>query len=114
MKIKYHIIASVITVALAVPFILFAARTWADPGMHDDDIGDFIFGKMGAPLGDLSLKYYAAHYGYLSVEDNRWAIPLWSSIFLFQWLIWANLIVYFAGAVKRRASTMKAQHAAPR
>ncbi len=90
---RSHLVATLIAALLAVPFILIGANSWNCGGMYEDVIGDLVFGMLGAPLTSTTLNYYVHHVGFLTRQDNVWAVPLWGALLICQWIVWANLLV---------------------
>ena len=67
---------------------------------------DPLFHYIGGPL--THIVYVFTSDGLLETSDNWWALPLVDSLFVAQWIIWAQLIVLIARLLKRiRIATPK-------
>jgi len=93
-------------IAMALPFILLESFMWLtapslDPVGRMEVYGcsDPMYHYLGGPL--THIVYVFTTDGLLQTSDNWWALPLVDSLFVAQWIIWAQLIVIVARVVKR-------------
>ena len=89
--------ASLIASFCAVPFIGIAATYWHLENQkgfmgYGYWLGDQIF-NLGAPM-TLLFDFYIRKTGPLKPGDDWWATPVMCFLFVFQWIIWAQLIVW--------------------
>ena len=98
--------ASIIAFLCALPFIGIAASYWhlesrnAFMG-YGYWLGDQIF-NLGAPL-TLLMDVYVHRAGPLKPADDRWAIPVMCILFVVQWIIWAQLILWIKQRLSRQS-----------
>ncbi len=86
-------------VLLSAPVILLASFIELVATLSTDkvakiesyEIGDSLYLSLGYPLTWIVNIF--SNGGGLKDRDNWWAIPLFNILFLFQWIIWAQLIV---------------------
>lgn len=100
--------ASLIATLAALPFVLLATDMWfrgnVDPfAYYVFYLRDHIY-MMGAPL-TLLLPLYAHNVRSLEPQDTWWGALVTGLLFILQWVIWAQLIVW----IKQRF----AKHAPP-
>ena len=95
---KLSRLATRLAVILSLPFVgvglMFELlATFASvPGAKADgyELGDGIYFFLGYPLTRLLFIFIGQHS--LQDNDNWWAVPLLSALFITQWIIWAQLI----------------------
>ena len=97
--------ASLIALFCAVPFIVVATTFWHLENQkgfmgYGYWVGDKIF-HLGAPL-TLLMDFYVHHTGPLKPSDDCWATPAMCILFIIQWIIWAQLIVWIRQRRLRR------------
>jgi hypothetical protein len=86
-------------ILLSAPVILFASFIELTATFSSDmmmkvesyEIGDGLYMVFGWPLTRI-VDIFAGP-GRLQDSDNWWAIPMFNVLLLFQWIIWAQLIV---------------------
>jgi hypothetical protein len=96
---------SLIATGCALPFVLLAALMWITESQKSYmgfgyQVGDSIF-YLGAPL-TLLQKVYVNHCGYLRASDHWWAIPAMGLLFIAQWIIWGQVIVWIRQRYSRQ------------
>jgi hypothetical protein len=90
-------------VILSLPFVVkaawyaHAAATLDEPG-YWYSYGAVMIYALGSPLTLLHIVF-TRYVRPLRYDDNWWAIPVMSSLFILQWVIWAQCIVWL---VQRR------------
>ena len=86
-------------ILLSAPIILFASFIELVPMLSGNpaakmdgyEIGDGLYLILGYPLTRIINIF--ANPGGLQDSDNWWAVPFLNVLFLFQWIIWTQLIV---------------------
>lgn len=97
--------ASLIAILAALPFVLLATHMWfrgnVDPfAYYVFHLRDHIY-MMGAPL-TLLLPLYVHNVRSLELQDTWWGALVTGILFILQWVIWAQLIVW----IKQRCSRL--------
>ena len=92
---RFHKRLSLVSILCSLPFIICGSSFWIWAGYADDQliysIGDFVY-KLGSPLTLIVINFPDYAGRCLTREDDVWAIPLVSLLFIFQWLIWGQLL----------------------
>jgi hypothetical protein len=106
------LLAILIAASVALPFVLLADYAWmtaeSSPAQHPADnyvVGDQIF-NLGWPLTRVILGP-ALHGHYLTPNDHWWAIPSLDLLFLLQWIVWGQLVVWIIFLLKSRSRKLR-------
>jgi hypothetical protein len=94
-----RLLAILIAASAALPIILLADFIWmtaqTSPAPHPIDnyvVGDQLF-SLGWPLTQIILAP-AIHEHNLTPSDHWWAIPSLDLLFVLQWIVWGQLVVW--------------------
>ena len=98
--------ATLFAILLSLPIILFALLNSLAASFTSNqaaklegyDIGDGLYLVLGYPL--TGIIYIFTGSGGLRDADGWWALPLLTILFLFQWVIWAQLIVLIGRVIR--------------
>jgi hypothetical protein len=100
-----NLLATLIATSAALPLILLADFAWmtaeTSPAPHPIDnyvVGDQIF-SLGWPLTQIILRPALSGH-YLTTSDHWWAIPSLDLLFLLQWIIWGQVVVWIISFAK--------------
>ena len=83
----------------ALPFVFLASWLWIDartPSVFSDVpylLGDIIF-QLGFPLTTTIFVVHLGLFGKFSKENELWLIPIISLVFIIQWIIWSQVIMF--------------------
>jgi len=101
-------VATLVAVMISLPFVITAgywaykAGTLDTPGYYYSFAAGIVY-LLGSPL-TLLLFVFIRCVRPLSYSDNWWAIPVMSCLFILQWVLWAQCVVWF---VKRRRGILR-------
>ena len=98
--------ATRVAIALSTPIILFASAITLMATFTNDrtakvvgyDVADALYLLLGYPLTGI-VNILATPSG-LQDSDTWWALPLLNTLFVFQWIIWAQMIVLMGRACR--------------
>ncbi len=97
MKMGIHTKTTLITAIIAVPFAVSGGCVWrqgvasGDVFYYYDFLGSMAYTVLGFPLAPLGMWAMAP----LRFDQHWWQIPTLSALVIIQWVIWANVIVWF-------------------
>lgn len=109
MKLPLRWKATLVALAVALPFVLAAGSMWSagakaqEPGYYSYFLGGLVY-LLGSPL-TLLIFLFIRFVRPLAAADNQWAIPVMSGLFMLQWIIWAQLIVTVMNVRRRKRVT---------
>jgi hypothetical protein len=104
---RARLLAILIAASVALPFVLLADLAWmtaeTSPAPHSIDnyvVGDQIF-SLGWPLTQVILRPAITGH-HLTASDHWWAIPSLNLLFLLQWIVWGQIVLWIISFVKSR------------
>jgi hypothetical protein len=92
---------AVIPIVFALPFVFCGASAWSLCDYQGYELGDLVY-NLGVPLTLIVLKIKVFIGRSLTCSDHQWAIPLISSLFIIQWVIWGQLLALLIRMIRAR------------
>ena len=92
----------VASVVLTLPFVICGSFFWISAGSVTDnpgmqlsgyELGDLLY-QLGFPLTRFVLDFGKYAGRNLGPSDDLWAVPLVDILFILQWIIWGQLLVF--------------------
>jgi len=97
---RFHKKAALVSIVCAMPFMFLATWFWINaqkPSVFSDalyNMGDALF-QLGFPLTTLFYLLLLSFLGgKFTKESEVWALPFINILFLIQWIIWSQIIVW--------------------
>ena len=109
---------ALVAIVIAVPIAGFGAYLWLVARAHDykgvfgaeaSEMGDLVF-CLGSPLTQIVLKFPSYAGRYLEKGDDWWALPSIVFLFVLQWVLWSQLLVFALKLVESLALRLSPRH----